>query len=68
MLVLHALTGKQFSVADAYLFVLTNWTKPTNIDLSPYKNLMAYHARVGARPAVQRVYPRIFDDSYVVNA
>lgn len=46
------LTGK-FSVADAYLFTLLNWTKPTKIDLSPYPNLSAYHARVGARPKVK---------------
>jgi glutathione S-transferase len=47
------LCGSTYSLPDAYAFVVLNWTKPTNIDLSPYKNLMAYHARVGARPAVQ---------------
>ena len=47
------LCGANFSLPDAYAFTVLNWTKPTNIDLSPYKNLMAYHARVGARPAVQ---------------
>jgi glutathione S-transferase len=47
------LTGKDFSVADAYLFTLLNWTKPTQIDLSKWRNLAAYHARVGARPKVQ---------------
>jgi len=30
------LMGKSFTVADAYLFVLTNWTKPTQIDLGKW--------------------------------
>jgi glutathione S-transferase len=47
------LTGKTFTVADAYLFVLLNWTKFQNIDLSRWPNLAAFHARVGARPKVQ---------------
>ncbi|WP_342361334.1 glutathione transferase GstA [Terrarubrum flagellatum] len=47
------LTGKDFSVADAYLFTLTNWAKPVAIDLAPYPNLVAYRERVAARPAVQ---------------
>jgi glutathione S-transferase len=47
------LMGKTYSVADGYLFTVLNWTKPTGIDLSPYPNIMAYHKRVGERPAVQ---------------
>jgi glutathione S-transferase len=47
------LTGKQFTVADAYLFVLLNWTKFQSIDLAKWSNLAAFHARVGARPKVQ---------------
>jgi len=47
------LMGEHFTVADGYLFTVTNWTKPMNIDLSPYPHLQAWHARVGARPAVQ---------------
>lgn len=46
------LTGK-FSIADAYLFTVLNWTKPTQIDLAQWPNLAAYHARVAARPKVQ---------------
>ena len=45
--------GDHFSVADAYLYVVTRWTKPMNVDTSVYPNLLAHHARVGARPAVQ---------------
>jgi glutathione S-transferase len=47
------LTGKQFTVADAYLFVLLNWTRPTQIDLSKWPNLVAFQKRVGARPKVK---------------
>ena len=47
------LMGKQFTVADAYLFVLLNWTKFQNIDLAKWQNLAAYQQRVGARPKVQ---------------
>jgi len=47
------LTGSAFSVADAYLFVLLNWTGFQNIDLKRWSNLAAFHARVGARPKVR---------------
>jgi glutathione S-transferase len=47
------LTGKQFTVADAYLFVLTNWTKPTQIDLAQWPNVQAFNKRVAARPKVK---------------
>jgi len=47
------LMGDQFTVADGYLFTVTNWAKPTNTDISALANLAAYRDRVGARPAVQ---------------
>ena len=47
------LMGKDFSVADAYAFVVSNWAKPTNIELEPYANVAAWRSRVAARPAVQ---------------
>jgi glutathione S-transferase len=46
------LMGKDFTVADAYLYTVTGWTKFVKIDISGYANLTAYMARVGARPAV----------------
>ncbi len=46
-------TGDHFTVADAYLFTVTNWAKPTGLDLGPYPQVQAWHARVGARPAVK---------------
>jgi glutathione S-transferase len=47
------LLGATYSVADAYLFVVTNWARPVKLDLAPYPQLQAFYARVGARPAVQ---------------
>ena len=47
------LMGEHFSVADGYLFTVTNWAKPTGVDLSALANVNAWHARVAARPAVQ---------------
>jgi glutathione S-transferase len=46
-------TGDNFSVADAYLYTVTRWTKPMSIDISGFPNLTAFMARVEARPAVQ---------------
>ena len=48
------LMGDQFSVADAYLFTITNWATPMKLDLSALSNLTAYRARVAARPGVQQ--------------
>ncbi|MDR2876982.1 MAG: glutathione transferase GstA [Chromatiales bacterium] len=47
------LMGENFTVADAYLFVVTNWAAVTGIDISALANLNAFRARVAARPAVQ---------------
>ena len=47
------LMGDAFSIADAYLFTITNWTGHTGIDISGLKNLTAFQARMAARPAVQ---------------
>ena len=47
------LMGKQFTVADAYAFVLIGWSKFQGIDLARWPNIAAYHKRVGARAKVQ---------------
>jgi glutathione S-transferase len=47
------LMGKQFTVADGYLFVMTAWAERMKLDLSGLPNLVAYKARVAARPNVQ---------------
>jgi glutathione S-transferase len=46
------LMGDSFTVADGYLFTVTNWAQYVGLDLSPYANIVAYRARVAARPAV----------------
>lgn len=43
-----------FSVADAYLCTVLNWTKPTQIDLAPWPAIKEYHRRIAARPGVAR--------------
>ena len=47
------LYGPQFTVADAYLYVVTNWARHLKVDLSEFPNLLAFQKRVSARPAVQ---------------
>jgi glutathione S-transferase len=46
------LMGEQFTVADAYLFVVLGWGKHVGIDLGQWPQVQSYVARVGARPAV----------------
>lgn len=46
------LFGDQFTIADAYLFVVTNWAKSTKVDLSEFTHVQAFQTRVAARPAV----------------
>jgi glutathione S-transferase len=49
------LMGKQFTVADGYLFTMLMWaTERLGFDLSGLSNLMAYKARVAARPTVKQ--------------
>jgi glutathione S-transferase len=47
------LFGTQFSIADAYLFVVTNWANHLKVDLSEFRNIQAFQQRVAARSAVQ---------------
>jgi glutathione S-transferase len=47
------LMGKQFTVADGYLFVMLNWAERMKFDLSGLNNLMAYKDRIAVRPKVQ---------------
>lgn len=47
------LMGSQFTVADAYLFTVSNWGKFVGLDLSDLPQLQAYQARIASRPAVQ---------------
>lgn len=47
------LLGERFSVADAYLFVVSSWAIPTGIGLDRWPRLSAFVGRVRSRPAVQ---------------
>ena len=47
------LIGEQFTVADAYLFTVSNWCGHVGVDISGLKHLAAYRERIAARPAVQ---------------
>ena len=46
------LTGSR-SIADPYLFVVTQWAKKTGVDLAGLDNLAAFDARMAADPGVQ---------------
>ena len=46
--------GKQFTVADAYLFTVLNWTRGLKIDTTPWPRISTYIERVANRRAVQK--------------
>jgi len=46
------LLGAGFSVADAYLFVVTRWADRVKLSLERFPSLRAFQARVGERPTV----------------
>ena len=46
--------GSTFTVADGYLFTVLRWTAIVKVDLTGFDRLIAFKARVAARPAVQQ--------------
>jgi glutathione S-transferase len=48
------LMGDAFSVPDAYLFTVANWSKFVGVDTAPMAHLGAFMARMAARPAVDQ--------------
>ncbi|SFU85650.1 glutathione S-transferase [Polaromonas sp. YR568] len=52
------LLGERFTVADAYLFVVTRWAEFVKLDLSAFPNLRTFQARIATRPAVQAAMRR----------
>jgi glutathione S-transferase len=47
------LTGEHFTIADAYLFVVTGWRRFVDLDLSDLLNLNAHLERITSRPSVE---------------
>ncbi|MDB5891512.1 MAG: glutathione transferase GstA [Polaromonas sp.] len=47
------LMGNAFSVADPYLFTVTNWAPIVNVDISSFAKIAAFRARMASRPSVQ---------------
>jgi glutathione S-transferase len=47
------LMGDRYSVADAYLFTVLNWTHFLHVDMDKWPALRGYMARVAERPAVR---------------
>ena len=48
------LLGDKVSVADAYLYIILTWpTLMLKMDISEYKNITAYQARMAERQAVK---------------
>jgi glutathione S-transferase len=47
------LLGKQFTVADAYLYTILRWTNFVGLDLKHWPALATYAAKVESRPKVQ---------------
>jgi glutathione S-transferase len=48
------LMGEALTIADAYGFVVMNWSKLLKIDISSWPKLEAFRKRVATRPAVRR--------------
>lgn len=48
------LTGENFTVADAYLYVTLSWRERIGVDVSHLPQLTAFYERVRARPSVQK--------------
>lgn len=47
------LLGDKFSVADAYLCIILTWPTMLQMDISEYKNIAAYQARMAERQSVK---------------
>ncbi|RAX04290.1 MULTISPECIES: glutathione transferase GstA [unclassified Photorhabdus] len=47
------IAGEHFTVADAYLFTLSNWAPLVRLDLSDLVHLKAYQERIAERPNVR---------------
>lgn len=48
--------GKNYSVADAYLYTVVKWSDPLKVDLSEWPHLQKFMDRVRARSATQEAF------------
>ena len=46
------LTGETFTMADSYLFVVTNWAPVVGLDISDLANVQKFSANIAGRPSV----------------
>jgi glutathione S-transferase len=52
------LVGEHFTIADAYLFTVYQWSKPVGFPVEKFTALNAYSDRIAALPAVKKVHER----------
>jgi glutathione S-transferase len=53
------LMGERFTIADAYLFTVTNWANLHAVDLSPYPNLKYMERVARARRCARLWWPKV---------
>jgi len=52
----HEYLLDEFSIADAYLLAVLNWTLATGVNLADWPAVMAYRERLLERPAIARAF------------
>ena len=55
------LTGREylldrFTIADAYLYTILNWTVPLTVDLTPWPAIKSYRESLQTRPSIARAF------------
>jgi len=52
------IAGDHFTVADAYLFTVYNWSKPVKFPIDKFTALNAYAEKIAKMPSVMAVHAR----------
>ena len=50
--------GESYSISDPYLFTIASWLERDSVDINRFPKIADHHARMMARPAVQRALER----------